>query len=126
MNYKDIISSINNKDLRPVYFLMGEEPYYIDKICDKFSNNLLPIEQQEFNQVILYGKETTCEQIISEAKQFPFGTDIRLVVIKEAQDLRHIEKLDSYLDNPQKKTVLVIAYKRKSIDKRKKFGKNFQ
>ena len=123
MNYKDIIVSINNKDLKPVYFLMGEEPYYIDKICEQFCNNLLPKEQQEFNQVILYGKETTCEHIISEAKQFPFGADIRLIVIKEAQDLKNIEKLDSYLKNPQIKTVLVIAYKRKSIDKRKKFGK---
>ena len=71
MNYKEIISSISNKNLNPVYFLMGDEPYYIDKLSDVFSKNLLTVEEQEFNQVTLYGKDITTEQIISEAKQFP-------------------------------------------------------
>lgn len=124
MNYKEIISSITNKDLQPVYFLMGDEPYYIDKLSDEFSKKLLNPEEQEFNQVTLYGKDITTEQIISESKQFPFGAEKRVVIIKEAQHLKNIEVLDSYLDNPQPSTVLVISYKGKSIDKRKKFGKN--
>lgn len=124
MNYKEIISSITNKDLQPVYFLMGDEPYYIDKLSDEFSKKLLNSEEQEFNQVTLYGKDITTEQIISESKQFPFGAEKRVVIIKEAQHLKNIEVLDSYLDNPQPSTVLVISYKGKSIDKRKKFGKN--
>ena len=124
MNYKEIISSIVNKKLEPIYFLMGDEPYYIDKICDEFSRNLLTDEQKEFNQVTLYGKEITTEQIIAEAKQFPFGAEKRLVIIKEGQQLKNIELLESYLNNPQASTVLVIAYKKKAIDKRKKFGKN--
>ena len=124
MNYKEIITSISNKDLQPVYFLVGEEHYYIDKLSDKFTKDVLNTEQQAFNQVILYGKEITIEQVIAEAKQFPFGSEKRVVIIKEGQQLKNIELLDSYLDNPQPSTVLVIAYKAKSIDKRKRFGKN--
>jgi DNA polymerase-3 subunit delta len=124
MNYKEIITSINNKDLQPVYFLVGEEHYYIDKLSDKFAKNILSTEQQEFNQVVMYAKEITVAQVIAEAKQFPFGSEKRVVIIKEGQQLKNIELLDSYLDNPQPSTVLVIAYKAKSIDKRKKFGKN--
>ena len=123
MNYKDIITSINNKDLHPVYFLMGDEPYYIDKISNKFAQNLLSAEQQEFNQIILYGKDITTPQIIAEAKQFPFGSEKRVVIVKEGQQLKNIEALYAYIENPQPTTVLVISYKGKSIDKRKKFGK---
>lgn len=124
MNYKQIITSIRNKELEPVYFLMGDEPYYIDKLCDKFAKNILSLEQQEFNQVTLYAENVTIQQIISEAKQFPFGSDKRVVIIKEGQKLKNIELIEHYLENPQNSTTLVIAYKGKSIDKRKKFGKN--
>ena len=124
MNYKEIIMSIRNKDLKSVYFLMGEEPYYIDMLTNEFAKNLLNSQEKEFNQIILYGKDTNIEEVISEAKQFPFGADRRVVIVKEGQQLKNIEKLDKYLDNPQLKTILVIAYKGKSIDKRKKFGKN--
>ena len=74
MNYKEIILSINKKDFHPVYFLMGDEPYYIDKLADFFSKNVLSAEEQEFNQVVLYGKDIETAQIIAEAKQFPFGS----------------------------------------------------
>ena len=102
---------------------MGEEPYYIDKLANAFTKNVLSAEEQEFNQVILYGKEIETAQAISEAKQFPFGSDKRVVIIKEAQHLKDIDKLDTYLDNVQPSTILVICYKGKSVDKRKKFGK---
>ena len=103
---------------------MGEEPYYIDKLSDAFLKDVLSNKEQEFNQVILYGKDVTVEQIISEAKQFPFGSKKRTVIIKEAQHLKKIELFESYLDQPQTSTILVICYKGKSVDKRKKFGKN--
>ena len=124
MNYKEIISSIANKDLQPVYFLMGDEPYYIDKLANSFSKDVLTAEEQEFNQVILYGKDIETAQAIAEAKQFPFGAEKRVVIIKEAQHLKDIDVLDAYLDNVQPSTLLVICYKGKSVDKRKKFGKN--
>ena len=123
MNYKQIQTAIIDKDLAPVYFLMGEEPYYIDKLIKLFSENILNNEEKELNQIIVYGKETTTEQIISQAKQFPFGSERRVIIIKEAQDLKNIESLDSYIEKPQPNTILIIAYKGKSIDKRKKFGK---
>ena len=124
MNYKEIISSITNKNLQPVYFLMGEEPYYIDKLANAFANNVLSLEEQEFNQVILYGKEIETAQAIAEAKQFPFGSEKRVVIIREAQHLKDIDALDTYLDNVQPSTNLVICYKGKTVDKRKKFGKS--
>ena len=124
MNYQDIITSIANKKLQPIYFLMGDEPYYIDKICNEFSKKVLSDKEKEFNQITLYGKDIETIQIIAEAKQFPFGGKKRVVIIKEAQHLKDIELLESYFNSPQPTTVLIICYKGKSIDKRKKFGKH--
>ena len=123
MNYKEIISSISNKDFHPIYFLMGEEPFYIDKISDYIAENVLKAEEKEFNQSVLYGKDVEVAQIISEAKQFPFGAEKRVIIVKEAQNIKNIEQLETYLDSPQPSTLLVICYKYKKIDKRKKFGK---
>ncbi len=124
MKYKEIISSISNKDLQPVYFLMGEEPFYIDKLSDYIAENVLQTEEKEFNQSVLYGKDLEVAQIISEAKQFPFGSEKRVVIVKEAQNIKNIEELETYFDNPLPSTILVICYKYKKLDKRKKFGKN--
>jgi DNA polymerase-3 subunit delta len=108
MKYTEIIASITEKSLQPVYFLMGDEPYYIDKVADSFSKDVLSAEEQEFNQVVLYGKDIQTAQIIAEAKQFPFGSEKRVVIIKEAQHLTDIEILDSYLDAVQPSNFLVI------------------
>ena len=103
---------------------MGEESYYIDKISEHISKNILNSEEKEFNQTTLYGKEIDVATIVSEAKQFPFGSEYRVVIVKEAQDIRSIDKLETYLDNPTPSTILVICYKYKKIDKRKSFGKS--
>ncbi len=124
MKYQEIIQQINKKIYHPVYFLMGEENYYIDKISDYISKKILKTEEKEFNHIILYGKDTDVSTIISEAKQFPFGSDYRIVIVKEAQDIKKIEGLDIYLENPLSSTILVLCYKYKKIDKRKSFGKN--
>ena len=124
MKYQDIIQQINNKVYQPVYFLMGEESYYTDKISDYISKNILTEEEKEFNQTTLYGKDIDVSTVIGEAKQFPFGSTYRVVIIKEAQDIKKIEDLEIYLDNPLPSTILVICYKYKKIDKRKSFGKN--
>ena len=126
MNYKDIIKSIRNKNLHPIFFLTGDEPFYIDKISEYLIENILKNEEKEFNQSILYGKDIEVSQIIEEAKQFPFGSEKRVVIVKEAQEIRKIEQLESYLDNPQLSTILVICYKYKKIDKRKLFGKKLK
>lgn len=117
---KDIKSGI----VKPIYFLMGDEPFYIDKITDFIENNILSEDEKGFNQTVLYGRDVTIEDIIATAKRFPMMSEYQVVVVREAQELsRTIDKLENYLLNPQLSTVLVFAFKYKTIDKRKKFTK---
>jgi len=122
-----IVSDIKNGDIKPIYFLMGEEPYYIDKISEFIENNVLSEEEKGFNQMVLYGRDVAVEEIADNAMRFPMMAEKQVVIVKEAQDLsRSIEKLISYVENPQPSTVLVICYKYKTIDKRKKLYKAIQ
>lgn len=122
-----IVSDIKNGSIKPVYFLMGEEPYYIDKISEFIEKNILTEEEKGFNQMVLYGRDVAIEEISDNAKRFPMMSERQVVIVKEAQDLsRSIEKLVSYVENPQPSTVLVICYKYKTIDKRKKLYKAIQ
>lgn len=121
---KKIVSDIKKGDIRPVYFLMGEEPYYIDRISKYIEANVLQEEEKGFNQMVLYGRDVSVDDIVSNAKRFPMMAQKQVVIVKEAQDLsRSIEKLVDYCENPQTSTVLVICYKYKKIDKRKKLYK---
>lgn len=121
---KKIITDIQAKKIAPIYFLMGEEPYYIDGISNYLENNLLAEEERGFNQIVLYGRDVSIEDIVSNAKRYPMMAERQLVVVKEAQDLsRTIENLVSYAENPQPTTVLVICYKYKKLDARKKLSK---
>ncbi|MFK5957735.1 MAG: DNA polymerase III subunit delta [Lutibacter sp.] len=122
-----IVSDIKNGNVKPIYFLMGEEPYYIDKISEFIEKNVLSEEEKGFNQMVLYGRDVAVEEISDNAKRFPMMAEKQVVIVKEAQDLsRTIEKLVSYVENPQPSTVLVICYKYKTIDKRKKLYKSLQ
>jgi DNA polymerase-3 subunit delta len=122
-----IVSDIKNGDIKPIYFLMGEEPYYIDKISEFIENNVLSEEEKGFNQMVLYGRDVAVEEIADNAMRFPMMAERQVVIVKEAQDLsRSIEKLISYVENPQPSTILVICYKYKTIDKRKKLYKAIQ
>ena len=117
---KQLVLDIKNGNLKPIYFLMGEEPYYIDKISDFIEDNVLSEEERGFNQVVLYGRDVSIEDIVSNAKRYPMMAEYQVVIVKEAQDLsRTIEKLVSYVQHPQPTTILVINYKYKTIDKRK-------
>jgi DNA polymerase-3 subunit delta len=119
-----IVSDIQQGNIKPIYFLMGEEAYYIDKIADYIEKTVLTEEEKGFNQMVLYGRDVTIEDIISNAKRFPMMADRQVVIVKEAQDLsRTIENLVVYAENPQPSTVLVICYKYKTLDKRKKLSK---
>ena len=119
-----IVSEIKNGNFKPVYFLMGNEPYYIDKISDYIEKNVLTEEERGFNQVVLYGRDSSVEDIVSNAKRYPMMAERQVVIVREAQDLsRTIENLVSYIENPQPTTVLVICYKYKTLDKRKKLSK---
>ncbi|WP_347921943.1 DNA polymerase III subunit delta [Pontimicrobium sp. SW4] len=117
---KQLVNDIKNGNLRPIYFLMGEEAYYIDKISDFIEDNVLAEEEKGFNQMVLYGRDVTIDDIVGNAKRYPMMAERQVVIVKEAQDLsRSIEKLASYAENPQPTTVLVVNYKYKKIDKRK-------
>ena len=119
-----ITKDIKAGNLKPIYFLMGEEPYYIDKLTEFIEQNVLDEHERDFNQSILYGRDVTMEDVIGTAKRFPMMADRQVVVVREAQELsRTIDKLEAYAENPQPTTVLVFAYKYKTLDKRKKITK---
>jgi len=119
-----LVSDIKSGHVKPIYFLMGEEPYYIDKISEYIEKNVLTQEERGFNQMVLYARDLTVEDIVAHAKRFPMMAEKTVIIVKEAQDLsRTIEKLVSYTENPQPSTVLVLNYKYKILDKRKKLYK---
>ncbi|OEY73466.1 DNA polymerase III subunit delta [Salegentibacter salarius] len=121
---KEIVNNIQKGSVSPLYFLMGEEPYYIDRISDFIAQNLLAEEEKGFNQIIMYGRDTNIDEIVSNAKRYPMMAERQVIIVKEAQDLsRSIEKLVDYAENPQPTTTLVFCYKYKSLDKRKKLSK---
>ncbi|MCW9038070.1 DNA polymerase III subunit delta [Altibacter sp.] len=121
---KSIISEIKSGVIRPIYFLMGEEPYYIDGIAKFIEESVLSEEEKGFNQMVLYGRDVTVEDIVSQAKRYPMMAEKQVVIVKEAQELsRTIENLVSYAENPQPTTVLVVCYKYKTLDKRRKLAK---
>lgn len=117
---KRIVTDIKNKNFKPIYFLMGEEAYYIDKISDYMEDNILAEEEKGFNQMVMYGRDVTIADIVGQAKRFPMMADRQVVIVKEAQDLsRTIDKIADYAKNPQLSTILVFCYKYKKLDKRK-------
>lgn len=119
-----IVNDIKSGTIKPIYFLMGEEPYYIDKLSEYIEQNILSEEEKGFNQAVLYGRDVTIEDIVSTAKRYPMMADRQVVIVKEAQELtRTIDKLESYAENPMPSTVLVFCYKYKTLDKRKKVTK---
>ncbi|MEJ1221783.1 DNA polymerase III subunit delta [Sediminicola sp. 1XM1-17] len=124
---KQIVSDIKSGNIKPIYFLMGEESYYIDKIAEYIEKNVLTEEERGFNQMVMYGKEVTIDEIVSNAKRYPMMAEKQVVIVKEAQHLvRSIENLVSYAETPQPTTVLVFCYKYGKLDKRKKIYKSIQ
>lgn len=121
---KVLVSDIKNRNLKPIYFLMGEEPYYIDRISDYIQETVLTEEEKGFNQMVLYGRDVSIDDIIANAKRFPMMAEYQVVIVKEAQELsRTIESLVTYASQPQPSTILVINYKYKTLDKRKSLYK---
>ncbi|WP_340063354.1 DNA polymerase III subunit delta [Ascidiimonas aurantiaca] len=121
---KQIVTDIRKGAIKPVYFLMGEEPYFIDKIAEFIEDNVLSEEEKGFNQMVLYGRDVTIEDIVSAAKRYPMMAERQVIVVKEAQELsRTIEKMTAYIENIQPSTLLVFCYKYKTLDKRKKLYK---
>lgn len=120
MTFEQIKSDIQARKFKPIYLLMGEEPFYIDELTDLLINTVLPSEERDFNQTILYGMETNTASIITLARSFPMMSDYQLIVIKEAQNITRIEELEIYVKQPLSSTILVLNYKNGALDKRKK------
>lgn len=122
-----ILKDIKNKKFAPIYFLSGEEPFFIDQVSKAIESDVLTEDEKGFNQTILYGNDVEMADVLALAKQFPMGAERQVVIVKEAQHLfRSIDQLESYAENPQPSTVLVFNYKGKSLDKRKKLYKTLQ
>lgn len=125
MDFKSLQQQIKNKDFKPVYLLQGEEPLFIDMLTKALQENVLEDHERDFNETVLYGKEADVMAVIAEAKGYPMMSERRLVLIREAQELKEIDLLESYLENPTPTTVLVLAHKYKKVDSRKKVAKLF-
>jgi DNA polymerase-3 subunit delta len=121
--FEEIISDLKKRIFKPVYFLAGEEPYFIDIISDYIEEKVLSEGDKAFNQIIVYGDDTTISAVIDTARRFPMMASHQVVIIKEAQSLKKIEDLAVYLDKPLQSTLLVFCYKYKTLDKRTKLYK---
>jgi len=122
-NYEEIIADLKKRIFKPVYFLAGEEPYYIDLITDYIEGNVLTETEKSFNQIVIYGEDTSLPAIIETSRRFPMMASHQVVIVKEAQSVKKIEDLIIYVEKPMPSTILVINYKYKSIDKRTKLYK---
>ncbi|MFA5620734.1 MAG: DNA polymerase III subunit delta [Weeksellaceae bacterium] len=120
----NIIKDIKNKILSPIYFLQGDEPYFIDRISKTIEDHVLTEDEKGFNQSVIYGNDVEISQIVALAKQFPMSGERQVIIVKEAQHLsRNIDGLEAYAENPQSSTILVLNYKGKKLDGRMKLGK---
>ncbi len=124
--FEDIQQKIRNKILSPIYFLMGDETYFIDMISDLLEDTVLDEAEKEFNLSVLYGKETDAQGIINHARRYPMMASHHIVIVKEAQNIKDIDDLLPYVQKPLRSTILVICYKYKSYDRRKKFIKEVE
>lgn len=123
MKYEEIVKELKAGKFRPIYFLMGEEAYFIDRVARLIEQTALPEDQRSFNQSVLYGKETDVRTVVAEARRYPMMADRVVVSVREAQHLRKVEDLEAYAASPTPSTVLVISYKYKKLDKRTKLYK---
>jgi len=120
--YEEIVRDLRNQVYKPVYYLMGEESYYIDKISEYIAQTVLKEEEREFNQTILYGSDVDIVAVINAAKRYPMMAERQVVIVKEAQHIKHMEDLVFYVQKPLQSTVLVICHKNGVLDRRKKLA----
>ncbi|MBQ4162008.1 MAG: DNA polymerase III subunit delta [Parabacteroides sp.] len=122
VTYDEIARDLKNRIYKPVYYLMGEESYYIDKISEYISQTVLTEEEKEFNQTVMYGSDIDVATIINTAKRYPMMAEHQVVIVKEAQNIKNIEQLAYYVQKPLLSTILVICHKHGVLDRRKKLA----
>ena len=121
--FEQLKAQIAARKFAPIYLLMGEESYFIDVLCDALSSSILSPAEQAFNQITVYGKDSDAGQIVNLCRQMPMMGSYEVIILKEAQQLRNIEKLSHYTSKPQASTILIICHKEKNVDKRSAFYK---
>lgn len=120
--YEEIVRDLRSQVYKPVYYLMGEESYYIDKISEYIAQTVLKEEEREFNQTILYGSDTDIVTVINAARRYPMMAERQVVIVKEAQHIKRMEDLAFYIQKPLQSTVLVVCHKNGVLDRRKKLA----
>ena len=115
VKYEDLIKKLNNREFAPIYLLMGDEPFYIDRVTEWIEEQVLDEAERDLNQEVLYGRDTTAGEVIGSAKQFPFGAERRLVLVKEAQNIKDFDLFSKYAENPSPNAMLVLAYKKDKL-----------
>ncbi len=118
MNYDSILLDVKNGKLSPIYCFHGDEPYYIDRLVNYIEAHALPEEAKAFNQTIVFGKDVDVKTIVDEARQYPLMAEKRLIIVKEAQEMKTLKDLADYANKPVPHTILVLSHKYKKIDKR--------
>lgn len=118
----DILKELRAKQYRPIYYLMGEETYYIDLISDYITDNILTDTEKEFNLSVVYGADVDIATIVNAAKRYPMMSEHQVVIVKEAQSVRNMDELSYYLKRPLNSTILVICHKHGVLDRRKKLA----
>ena len=120
VSFGQIMKDLEARKFVPVYYLMGEESYYIDRIADYIADHVLQPEERDFNQTVLFGSDVTASQIADAAKRYPMMAEYQVVIVKEAQNVKQTEPLEKYLKAPLKSTILVMCHKNGTIDGKKK------
>ena len=120
VTYESVMRDLKARQFRPVYYLMGEEAYYIDKISNWIAENVLQPEERDFNQTVLFGSDVNASQIVDAAKRYPMMSEYQVIIVKEAQNVKNVEPLEKYLKAPMATTILVMCHKNGTIDGRKR------
>ena len=120
ITYESVMHDLQQRKFRPVYYLMGDEPYYIDKISDWIAENVLQPEGRDFDQTILFGSDVNASQIVDAAKRYPMMSEYQVLIVKEAQNVKNVEALEKYMKAPMPSTILVMCHKNGTIDGRKR------
>ena len=120
VSFDSIMGDLEARRFVPVYYLMGDESYYIDKISDYIAEHVLQPEERDFNQTILFGSDVTASQVADYARRYPMMSEYQVVIVKEAQNIKNTEALEKYFKQPLASTILVMCHKNGTVDGRKR------
>ena len=120
VTFDSVMSELKARRFKPLYYLMGDESYYIDQISDWIANNVLQPEERDFNQTVLFGSDVNASQIVDAARRYPMMSEHQVVIVKEAQNIKNVEPLEKYFKHPMASTILVMCHKNGKVDGKKR------